>query len=384
MWTQQGLALPKGVLVASKVLIVDDQERTRQLEARLLEVNGYRCTMVASSADARECLKRQRFDLALIDINMPGESGLVLARDMGTEHPYTGKLIVTGMDDVEMAKTALTAGAYGYLVKPFQPNDLLIQVAAAIHHHDLEKKKQLERDQLEQALRERTASLQDIINELGGALRNGEELIHRLARAGECRDDETGQHVQRMSRYCGLLASRAGLGEERSWMIRLASTTHDVGKIGIPDHILLKPGPLDQEEFGIMQQHADIGYLILCGSKLEMVGLAAIIAWTHHEKFDGSGYPRGLRGGEIPVEARIAAIADVFDALTTDRIYRPAYPLDEALALMRDGRGLHFDPTLLGLFLASLDDILGIQKQYSDSERRAARVQIPRALVSKS
>lgn len=199
-----------------------------------------------------------------------------------------------------------------------------------------------------------------------GVRASQEETILRLARAAEYRDEETGEHVKRMSRHCALLFQRLGHAPERVELIRLASILHDVGKIGIEDRILLKPGSLTPQEFDIMKQHVDIGHRILAGSDSELLQLAATIVWTHHEKYDGSGYPRGLAGDSIPLEGRVAAIADVFDALTSNRVYRPAFPLDKALNTMREGRAKHFDLQLLDLFLDPIDDVLAIKGQHVD------------------
>jgi PAS domain S-box-containing protein len=190
--------------------------------------------------------------------------------------------------------------------------------------------------------------------------RSREETIRRLSRAAEFRDDETGAHIERMSRYCELIAARLGLAPELCEQLRIASPMHDVGKIGVADAILLKPGPLDADERAEMERHPVIGYRILAGSGAELLDFAASIAWTHHERFDGSGYPRGLRGEEIPLEGRIAAVADVFDALTSDRVYRPAFGRAEACAMMRAARGSHFEPRVLDVFLEAEGEISAI------------------------
>jgi PAS domain S-box-containing protein len=187
--------------------------------------------------------------------------------------------------------------------------------------------------------------------------RSREETIRRLSRAAEFRDDETGAHIERMSRYCELIAQRLGLGPEFSEQLRIASPMHDIGKIGVADAILLKPGPLDAGQRAEMERHPEIGYGILAGSGAELLDLAATIAWTHHERFDGSGYPQGLKGEEIPLEGRIAAVADVFDALTSDRIYRAAFSSAEAFVMMRAERGSHFDPRVLDAFLGAEREI---------------------------
>jgi PAS domain S-box-containing protein len=191
-----------------------------------------------------------------------------------------------------------------------------------------------------------------------GALEIAEtEIVRRLSMAVEWRDDDTGQHIDRVSRFCGLLTQRAGLDPALWEPMRFASPLHDAGKVAIPDAILLKPGPLTDAERAIMQTHAQRGHELLRGSASPILELAAGIAWTHHEKFDGSGYPRGLAGENIPVEGRIVAIVDVFDALTSDRVYRPAFSLDRALAMMTAGRGTHFDPHLLDVFLEAVGDM---------------------------
>ena len=193
-----------------------------------------------------------------------------------------------------------------------------------------------------------------------------EAVVERLSIAAEFRDDETARHVQRMSRYTALLAGRAGASPERAEQVRMAAVMHDVGKIGIPDSILLKPGKLTPEERRIMEQHSEIGYRILSGSRSELLTLAAQIAWTHHERVDGNGYPRRLAGDDIPLEGRIAAIADVFDALTSNKVYKKASPLQQAVEIMREGRGTHFDADLLDLFLGSIDEVVRIKERYAD------------------
>ncbi len=191
-------------------------------------------------------------------------------------------------------------------------------------------------------------------------------VVERLSIAAEFRDDETARHVQRMSRYTSLLARRAGASPDRAEQVRVASVMHDVGKIGIPDSILLKPGKLTPEERRIMEQHSEIGYRILSGSRSELLTLAAQIAWTHHERVDGNGYPRRLAGEDIPLEGRMAAIADVFDALTSNKVYKKASPLPQAVDIMCEGRGSHFDAELLDLFLDAIDEVVRIKERYAD------------------
>jgi PAS domain S-box-containing protein len=201
--------------------------------------------------------------------------------------------------------------------------------------------------------------------------RSREETIRRLTRAAEFRDDETGAHIERMSQYCELIGRRLGLGRARCEQLRIASRMHDVGKIGVADAILRKPAPLNASERAAMEQHAEIGYRILAGSGAELLDLAATIAWTHHERFDGRGYPRGLKGHQIPLEGRIAAVADVFDALTTNRVYRAAFSLSQTVEMMREARGLQFDPGVLDNFLAAGPEIREIMRSATGGPRAA-------------
>jgi putative two-component system response regulator len=213
----------------------------------------------------------------------------------------------------------------------------------------------------EESLRERTQELDF----------SREETIQRLAKAAEFRDNETAEHNQRMSHYCMILAERFGMSTERCEKIRLASVMHDIGKIGISDLVLLKPGRLTEEELYLIKTHAEIGYRILSGSRSPLLDLGAVIAFTHHEKYDGSGYPRQLAGEEIPVEGRIAAVADVFDALTSNRVYRKAWSVDRTLELIVREKGAHFDPLFVDLFLESMDDVLQIKKRHADGSAPA-------------
>ena len=355
-----------------RILVVDDDEQVRRLLERVLERAGYSTTSAGCAREARRRLEEEDFALVLSDMNMPGESGLRLIEDVLAHHPGTAAMMVSGDDDAALAEAALDLGAYGYILKPFRKSDVLISVANALRRRSLELENRHHHERLEQAVRQRTAQLEEAVASLERSrheLRvSREETIRRLSRAVEYRDEETGGHIERMSRYCGLLADRLGLDAEP---IVIASPMHDVGKIAVPDSILRKPGPLTPDERREMQRHAEIGYRVLAGSREELLELAATIAWTHHEKFDGTGYPRGLAAAEIPLPGQIAAIADVFDALTTERVYRPAFPPEEALEVMRAERGKHFSPPLLDVFFENLDDVEEIRRLYSDRPRAA-------------
>ena len=349
-----------------RILIVDDEDQIRTLLARLLGAHGYECLTAESAAAARRVLEEADVALVLSDVNMPGESGIDFTREVLAEYPDTAVVMVTGMDDRAYADAAIELGAYGYVLKPFKPNELLINVGNAFRRRALEIENRGHRDRLEQTVLERTSALRTTIQQLESSetelRRLREETIRRLSWAAEFRNQETGEHIVRMSLYCALLARLAGVDKERAEMIRIASPMHDVGKIGIPDRILLKTGRLTADERTVMEGHAEMGHRILAGSQVELLDLAALMALTHHERIDGTGYPRGLAGGEIPLEGRITAIADVFDALTSDRVYRQAFQPDEARAMMLEERGTQFDAHLLDLFVGAYDDVLEIRR----------------------
>ncbi|MGH2751354.1 MAG: HD domain-containing phosphohydrolase [Actinomycetota bacterium] len=354
----------------ARILVVDDEVPVRRLLVRLLERNGYSCATAGDAVAATESLEAEPFDLLLTDMSMPGESGLDLIRSASDRYPDLATVMVTGLDDRDLANSALELGAYGYVIKPFESNEILISVTNALRRRSLEIENREHQQRLEQKVKERTGELWNAIRDLETTQeelrRSREETVKRLSIAAEFRDDETGRHIQRMSRYCALLARELGHDSEQAELIRVASQMHDIGKLGIPDSILRKPGPLTPEERRIMEQHCEIGWRILAESQSELLDCAAVIALAHHERVDGTGYPRGLSGSDIPFAGRIAAIADVFDALTTDRIYRAAMPLGRALEIMRDGKGTHFDAGALDKFFDTLDEVIRIHQELSD------------------
>jgi putative two-component system response regulator len=358
------------VRAVPELLIVDDDEALRRWEERIVREEGYSCDGAADANAVREHLRRRSYQLALLDINMPGESGMHLLSHIRRDHPETAVVMVTGEDSAKLATTAIEHGAYGYLVKPVGSGELLINVANALHR----RRRELENGRLVQRLRatveERTCKLEEALQDLELSETkvwvSQAETIFRLARLVEFRDEETGHHLRRMSSYCEILARRTGLSKQRCELVRLASQLHDVGKVAVPDSILFKRGELTPEEFEVIKGHAETGFQMLAGSASEVVQMGALIARTHQERWDGSGYPRGLAGEEIPVEGRIAAVADVFDALTSDRVYRAALPVKSAAEMMREERGRHFDPELLDAFLLALPEVEAIRHAYAD------------------
>jgi putative two-component system response regulator len=353
----------------SRVLVVDDEPALRAWAERVLGEQGYHCDGAADASAARARLRENGYELALLDVNMPGESGMRLLAHIRSEHADCAVVMVTGEDSVELAISAIELGAYGYIIKPVQAGELLINVANALHRRGQDLHRRALLGQLHAAASERGERLEQASQQLS-LLRDQvwasqAETIFRLARMVEFRDEETGQHVQRMSAYCELIARRVGLDAQECERIRLASQLHDVGKVAISDAILLKPGKLTTQEFERIKAHAQIGYEMLCGSSSEVVRVGARIARSHHERWDGGGYPRGLAAEEIPREGRIAAIADVFDALTSDRVYRPAFPFKAAVRRMRAERETHFDPELMDAFLDALPEVEGVRETYS-------------------
>ncbi len=355
-----------------KLLIVDDEEPVRRAIERILERKGYDCTTADNASAARDALVKDRFALVMSDVNMPGESGIELVKTIVRDYPDTATVMCTGLDDSDLARTAIEIGAYGYIVKPFEPNEVLIAVMNALRRRELEIENRNHREHLEDMVKARTTELWTAISDLERTQKelrlSREETIQRLSVAAEFKDMETAMHIRRMSLYCALLAERLGQDAARCEEIRLGSQMHDVGKIGVPDHILSKPGPLTADEWKIMKQHSAIGYRILSKSDSDLLNLAAVIALTHHERMDGTGYPQGLVEDEIPFEGKIAAVADVFDALTTNRVYRRAFPLGQALEIMREGKGDHFDPKVLDCFFDAMDRVLGIKELHGDPQ----------------
>jgi putative two-component system response regulator len=358
------------VTAVPELLIVDDDKVLRRWEERVVRDLGYSCEGACDANAGREHLRQSSYRLALLDINMPGESGMELLSHIRRSHPEVAVLMVTGEDNTKLAMTAIEHGAYGYLVKPVGPGELLINIANALNRGRCEDENRRLVQRLRATVDERSHELEEALAELELAETrvsvSHAETIFRLARMVEFRDEETGHHVHRMSSYCKVLARRTGFSEQRCELVRLASQLHDVGKIAVPDRILLKRGKLTPEELEVIKGHAETGFQMLADSSAEVVQVGALIARTHHERWDGGGYPRGLAGEDIPPEGRIAAVADVFDALTSDRVYRSAFPVKLAIEMMGDERGHHFDPELLDAFFLALKEIEAIRRAYVD------------------
>jgi putative two-component system response regulator len=339
-----------------RILIVDDESQIREVIAAIVDMEGYLFSLAEDAETALEQLDKQHIDLLISDINMIGMSGVELLGITMQRYPDLAVIMVTGVDDRETAIETLETGAYGYVTKPFQANELIINISNALRRRQLEIENRRHREELEILVDERTKEL----------FKSREESIHILSKVAEFRDKELASHTIRMGLYSEQLALLGGLSDATSRRIRDAAPLHDVGKIGISDSILLKPGKLTDDEFAVMKAHSEIGYRILSESTSEILSLGAEIALTHHEKFDGSGYPQGLVGKNIPISGRIAAICDVFDALTTKRVYKDAMSTHEALEIIKKGRDTHFDPNILDNFLNNFEIFSEIRKRLSD------------------
>jgi putative two-component system response regulator len=319
-------------------------------------MEGYLFSLAEDAESALQILAQQHIDLLISDINMSGMSGVELLRIAVQRYPDLAIIMVTGVDDRETAIETLHMGAYGYVTKPFQSNELIINIANALRRRQLEIENRRHREELEILIEERTREL----------FKSREESIHILSKAAEFRDNETAKHTIRMGHYSEQLARLCDLPESFCQRMKIAAPLHDVGKIGISDTILLKPGKLTPEEFETMKTHCEIGYRILSESTSDILSLGAEIALNHHEKYDGSGYPSGLSGEKIPITGRIGAICDVFDALTTERVYKKAIPADQALVIMSEGRGSHFDPQIIDHFFRNFKIFTEIRNQFAD------------------
>lgn len=345
-------------LKSAVILLVDDLVPNLRLLEKALLADGY--AHVIATSDARQALplaQESNADLVLLDLNMPYLSGHEVMLQLAAMENPPAVLVLTAQTDQDNRLRALKAGARDYLTKPVDILELLARVQNVIGAHFHQKEIQQHAALLEQRVRERTRELVD----------TRLDIIRRLGRAAEWRDNETGLHIIRMSQFSQIIGLKAGLSESVADMLLNASPMHDIGKIGIPDRILLKPGKLDADEWTVMQTHAAIGADLLDGNTAELFVMARDIALTHHEKWDGSGYPRGLAGTAIPLVGRIVAIADVFDALTSARPYKKPWSIEAALAFMREQSGRHFDPTLVEHFLAAIGEIAPICERYGDA-----------------
>jgi len=345
----------------AKILIIDDEQANITLLEDILDNEGY--SHFKSTQDSRKALdmyKEIRPDLVLLDLNMPHLDGFQVMEQLKEveKDSYAPILVLTAQADRNIRLNALAAGARDFIEKPFDITEVVHRISNMLEIRLLHNQVRNQNQILEKKVEIRTHELEE----------TRREAILRLGRAAEYRDNETGMHVIRMSRLCHKLAEEIGLSEEDCQLILQASPMHDVGKIGVPDEILLKPGKLDKKEWEIMKKHPEIGAEILSGSHSSLMQMAETIALTHQERWDGSGYPRGLKGEEIPISGRIVAICDVFDALTSKRYYKEAYSIEKSMQIIEEGKGKDFEPRLVDAFKKVPPNMIRIIKELPDTE----------------
>lgn len=332
--------------------MVDDQlPNVRLLERHLQQAQ---CTHIKTTTDPLcvvDLVRAFKPDLILLDLMMPELDGFAVMeqlRDIVPHDTYLPILILTADISPETKRRALGAGARDFLTKPFDATEALLRMQNLLETRSLHLQLKDQNHLLEERVAQRTAQLQE----------SQFEVLQRLARAAEYRDDDTGQHTNRVGRFAAEIARRLGMNSIEVELLQAAAPLHDVGKIGVADSILLKPGRLTPEEFAIMKTHALIGGNLLSGGQSDLVQLAELIARSHHERWDGSGYPQGLQGEDIPLCGRIVSLADVFDALTHERPYKQAWSYEEARAEIQNQSGRQFDPQLVAIFLELMDSRL--------------------------
>jgi putative two-component system response regulator len=349
------------------VVVVDDDEQVRESVAMLLQLSGFTVNSFPGGREALAGLAEGRPEVILSDINMPGMTGIEFLGAFREQDKETPVILMTAYAELDMAVSAVKNGAYDFIIKPYQPHYLLHAIEKAAQFRRLRLLERTYTVELERTVAQRTAELAEALMQLKTL---SIETIARLTSAAELRDEDTGHHISRIGLYAELLAARLGKDDDFRETIRVASAMHDVGKIGIPDAILLKPGALTPEEFTVIKSHTLIGEQILSGSTFPMLQMASCIALTHHERWDGGGYPRGLRQEDIPLEGRIVMLVDQYDALRSKRVYKPALTHEEVCRILREGDGRtmpeHFDPEVLAAFGAVADSFAEIFSRHQD------------------
>ena len=320
------------------VLIVDDEPTNLRVLNQILN-DTYKLIFAKSGEEALRLIEKERPDLILLDVMMPGLTGYEVCEHLKQQKKFESIpiIFITALSDPDDEAKGLNLGAVDYISKPISPAVVKARVKT---HLSLVGAEEIRRTRL--------------------------QVIQRLGRASEYKDNETGMHVMRMSHFARIIALGYGFSHEEADNLFNAAPMHDIGKIGIPDSIMLKPGKLTQEEFAIMKTHPEIGAEILGESDSDLIELAKLVSMTHHEKFDGSGYPKQLKGEDIPIEGRIVALADVFDALTSVRPYKDAWTIEAAMDLIHSEKGKHFDPQLVEIFEQQLEQIIEIKERWKD------------------
>jgi putative two-component system response regulator len=351
-----------------RVLVVDDDDATRVVTQVVVRASGYE---VETASDGIEGLAKIQLgiDLVLLDLVMPGLDGFEVCRRLrtdaiGADIPV---IMLTSMASRDDRLAAVEAGANDFIAKPVEETEFRVRAASLLKLKDAQDLLKSQQAHLEELVRLRTASLRAALEQMAEAQRLQYlaqlDTVERLAIVAEYKDRVTAQHIERISHYCAILARALKLPPGEVELIQHASRMHDLGKIAVPDVILRKPTHLDAPEWVVMREHANIGALILSNSNSELLQAGRVIALSHHERWDGTGYPSGLAGEAIPLWGRICAVADTFDAVTSERSYKPAYSNEVALAILKEGRGTQFDPKIVDVFLECYDEILAAQQQ---------------------
>lgn len=349
-------------LLSARILIIEDDRLSMKLLKQILIDAGFsQIRSLVRVANATTVYQEYKPDLVLLDLHLPDGDGFSLMKDFARLDPedYLPVLVITSDIDRVVHLRALASGAKDFITKPFDRSNVLLRCRNLLEVRMLHNQVKQKNENLEQMVRQRTHELQ----------RSRVDVIQRLGYAAECRDTDTGLHIIRMSRMAQILAEEMGFSQKECELILATSPLHDVGKIAIPDQILLKPGPLTPEEWKIMRMHAEIGGDILSGGDSDFLAMAELIARTHHEKWDGTGYPKGLKEEEIPLVGRICAICDVFDALITDRPYKKAWSMEEAIEEIKKLSGIHFDPKVVRAFIKILPRLKKMSEQIIQEQK---------------
>jgi len=348
---------------APRILVVDDEFAICQVIQDYLGLRKFDVSTARNYDEACATLALKPFDVLLSDIRMPGKSGTDLLRYVRRHHPRIATILFTGYADIGLAVSSMQEGAYDFILKPIHLEQVHMSIHNALEKRALKDEVRRYQKGLEELVEKRTRELREALRKVEAA---NLDTVTRLSRAAEMRDDETGNHVLRIRSYSAALARELKLATDEVDNLYVASSMHDIGKIGIPDQILLKPGKLDQDELLIMRQHSEIGSKILADADSPMLRVAQVVARSHHEKWDGSGYPDNLAGEKIPLYGRIVALADVWDALTTRRCYKPAFGLQASTDMIVKASGAHFDPDVVEAFKKAHEEFQFILAEFQD------------------